>query len=99
MAEPEEFSVEGVTGTPVTLPIATGPATGYDWEFEFPSGVERLEDGPGRDVPEANRLGGAAGGNIRVAAPPGDHVMIARLVRPWDRANAIRTVRIHLHVA
>ena len=99
MAEPEEFKVEGVAGLPIALPISSGPATGYDWEFDMPSGVERLEDAPVRDVPAGAHLGGASGGQIQVTAPAGEHVLMARLVRPWGRGAPIRTIRIQLSVS
>jgi predicted secreted protein len=99
MAEPEEFKVEGVAGVPIALPISSGPATGYDWEFDLPDGVERLEDGPQRDVPAGAHLGGAPGGQIQVMAVPGEYVITGQLVRPWSRNAPIRTVRIYLSVA
>jgi predicted secreted protein len=99
MAEPEEFKVEGTAGLPIALPISTGPATGYGWEFDLPNGVERTKDAPGRDVPDDAGLGGAQGGQIQVTAVPGEHVIMARLVRPWNRDMPIRTVRIHLTVS
>ncbi|HXB73475.1 MAG TPA: hypothetical protein VNY05_34875 [Candidatus Acidoferrales bacterium] len=99
MAAPEEYKVEGVSGLPITLPISTGPATGYAWEFDLPTGVRRLADAADRDAPEAGWLGGAQGGRIQVTAVPGEHVIMARLVRPWNRDLPIRTVRIHLSVS
>jgi hypothetical protein len=99
MAEPEEFKVEGVAGLPIALPISSGPATGYDWEFDMPDRVERLADAPERDVPAGAHLGGAPGGQIQVTAPSGEYVLMARLVRPWSRGAPIRTVRIYLRVS
>lgn len=98
-AEPEEFQVQGVAGVPIALPISTGPATGYGWEFDLPEGVERLPDAGERDVPASGYAGGALGGRVQVAAVPGEHVLTARLVRPWRRDAPIRTVRIHLSVS
>jgi predicted secreted protein len=98
MAEPEELQAEGVAGLPITLPISTGPATGYDWEFELPEGVERLPDRPERDATTAGQPGGALGGRIQVTAVAGDHVLTGRLVRPWRRDAPIRTVQIRLSV-
>jgi predicted secreted protein len=99
MADPEEVEIEGVSGQPITLPIANCPATGYRWELDLPDGVEQLDDGPPRDVPEAGRLGGAAGGNLRVEARAGDYVINARLARPWERDQPVRRLRIHLKVS
>ena len=80
------------------LPIATGPATGYRWSLELPEGVVRLDDGPQRDVASDERLGGAAGGYLRVEAPAGEHVVVARLARAWDPTDEVRAVRVRLHV-
>ena len=98
-AGPEEFQVEGVVGLPITLPISTGPATGYGWEFDLPDGVERLPDAPEMDVTTAGQSGGALGGRIQVKAVAGEHVLTARLVRPWRRDAPIRMVRIYLSVS
>jgi predicted secreted protein len=98
VVEREELEAQGVAGEPITLPIAHGPATGYGWELELPPGVEQIEDEPGEELPPDVRLGGAAGGHPRVRAPAGDHVILARLVRPWEPDHPARTVRIHLHV-
>ena len=94
----EDLDVEGKAGEPITLPIAGGPATGYAWSLELPKGVERIEDGPERSVDPSKRLGGASGGYLRVTAPPGDHMITARLARPWDPNHPARVVVIHLHV-
>ncbi len=97
--EPSEcLDVEGKAGEPVTLPIAAGPATGHAWRLELPEGVQQIEEGPERPVPEAERLGGAAGGYLRVTASPGDHLLIARLARPWEPDRPVRVVAIHLHI-
>ena len=98
MVEPEDLETMGVAGKPILLPIAHGPATGYDWELDLPAGVERTEDAPGEEPPEDVRLGGSSGSHLCVTAPPGDHVIVARLVRPWERDRPARTVRIHLYV-
>jgi predicted secreted protein len=90
--------VEGRPGAPITLPISTGPATGYGWQLELPEGVLRIADGPGRTLDPSVRMGGAEGGPLRVTAPSGEHLLGARLVRPWDPDDAIRVVRIRLHV-
>jgi hypothetical protein len=50
VAGPEEFKVEGASGLPITLPISTGPATGYAWEIDLPNGVARLADASERDA-------------------------------------------------
>jgi len=94
----EEFEVSGVAGEPIRLPIATGPATGHRWNLELPEGVVRIEDERGRAVDPAVRLGGAAGGNLQVMATSGEHVIIARLARPWEPDQSVRVVRILLHV-
>ena len=99
MTETERFQLDAVAGSPVSLPITTGPATGYSWELELPDGVERIEDGPGRDPPDARQLGGSTRAPLRVTAPAGDHVVHARLVRPWQTDRPIRTARIELRVA
>ncbi len=98
MAEPEELQADGVAGEPIRLPIAHGPATGYAWELELPTGVERIEDEPGEEPPADARLGGSAGGRLRVRAPSGQHVILARLVRPWEPDRPARTVLIRLNV-
>ena len=97
--EPEEFEVEGVAGEPIRLPITTGPATGYAWNLELPDGVERIEDEPGQKLDPSVRLGGAEGGHLQVTATGGDHVIVARLARPWEPDQPIRVVKIQLHVS
>jgi predicted secreted protein len=97
-AEAEELEVDGVAGEPITLPIWTGPATGYAWQLELPPGVVRIEDAPARAVDPSARLGGAEGGAMRVTAPAGEFVIEGRLARPWDPQDAVRVVRIRLHV-
>ena len=94
----ESVDVAGKSGEPIVLPIATGPATGYAWHLELPKGVERIADGPAREIDPAKRLGGAAGGYIRVNAPAGEHLIIARLARSWDIDHPVRVVGIRLHV-
>jgi hypothetical protein len=44
-------------------------------------------------------LGGAAGGYLQVTAPRGEHVITARLARPWEPDKPVRVVTIRLHVA
>jgi hypothetical protein len=58
----------------------------------------RAGDGPARAVEPGERLGGAGGGNLRVTAPAGEHVLTARLARPWQPDAPIRVVRVRLHV-
>jgi predicted secreted protein len=94
----EYFVVQGTSGNPIELPIAAGPATGHVWKLELPHGVERIEDGPQRPVDPSTRLGGATGGNLRVKAPRGEHVITARLARPWQPDSPARVVQIRLHV-
>jgi predicted secreted protein len=93
---PEEMVVEGSAGAAVTLPLVTGPATGYGWLLDLPEGVERVADTPGPDVPPGEHLGGAAGGHLQVTAPIGEHLIVARFARPWAPENALQTVRIRL---
>ena len=97
--EPSEYlDVEGRAGEPIALPIAGGPATGHAWSLELPEGVERIEDGPQRPLDPSLRLGGASGGYLRVTAPRGEHVIVARLARPWQPDQPVRVVSIRLHV-
>lgn len=97
--EPSEYlDVKGTAGEAITLPIATGPATGHVWKLELPEGVERIEDGPERPVEPAERLGGASGGHLRIRAPRGVHTIIARLARPWEPDRPTRVVRIRVDV-
>jgi predicted secreted protein len=99
LPEPSEtMDVEGKAGEPITLPIASGPATGYAWRLDLPEGVARIEDGPPRTVQPAERLGGATGGYLRVTAPAGEHLVVARLARPWEPDRPARVVSIRLHV-
>jgi hypothetical protein len=51
------------------------------------------------DVTTAGQSGGALGGRIQVKAVAGEHVLTARLVRPWRRDAPIRMVRIYLSVS
>jgi hypothetical protein len=94
----EDLVAAGAAGQPIELPIATGPATGFSWHLELPEGTQRIEDGAERPVDASVRLGAASGGPLRVIAPSGEHLIIAKLTRPWDLDRAIRTVRIRLHV-
>jgi predicted secreted protein len=94
----EEHEVEGVAGQPVTLPIAGGPATGHRWFLDLPAGVEQIDDGPQRDPDPGAALGAAAGGYLRVVAERGEHVVAARLARPWEPDSPVRRVRIRLLV-
>jgi predicted secreted protein len=97
--EPSEcLDVEGNAGEPIGLPIANGPATGYAWQLDLPAGVVRIEDGPERQVDPSGRLGWPAGGQLRVTAPRGEHVIVARLIRPWEPDQPVRVVKICLHV-
>jgi predicted secreted protein len=95
----EEFDLQGAAGQPVALPIGPGPATGYTWALTMPTGIQRLEDAAGPEVPAAHKLGAAAAGAIRVvAAAPGNYTIEGRLARPWDQEDVVRTVRIQLHI-
>jgi len=94
----EEFTVQGTAGEPIQLPIAAGPATGYVWQLEMPTGVHRIGDGPERQVDPKSALGAASGGRLQVTAQAGDYVVSARLARPWQGDLPVRIVRIRLHV-
>lgn len=94
----EYLDTEGKAGEAIALPIAAGPATGYSWRLDLPAGVKRTEDSPGRTLDPSVRLGGAEGGYLQVTAPRGEHVIVARLARPWEADNAVRIVTIRLHV-
>ena len=96
---PEYLDIEGKAGEVIALPIAGGPATGYAWRLELSAGVERVDDSPERPLDPSVRLGGAAGGYLRVTAPRGEHVIAAWLARPWEPDNPVRVVTIRLHVA
>lgn len=93
----EELEAHGEAGEAIALPISVGPPTGYKWEIELPPGVERLTDAPGVEPEAAVRLGSGRGGALRVRAPRGEHVIAARLVRPWEPDQPIRQVRIRVH--
>src|SRR5216684_3869644 len=90
---PEDLDVEGRAGEVVVLPIAVGPATGHVWRLELPDGVKRIDDGPERPLEPSERLGGASGGYLRVTAARGEHVLFARLARPWQTDRPVRVVR------
>jgi predicted secreted protein len=94
----ESLDVDGKAGEVTILPLGSGPATGYAWRLDLPEGVDRLEDGPALVLDPSVRLGGTESGCLRVAAPSGDYVIIARLARPWEPHKPARVVRIHLHV-
>ena len=94
----EYLNVEGKAGEPLTLPLALGPATGYAWRLDLPQGVERIEDGPPRPVDPSVQLGGAEGGHLRVIASSGEHVIVARLARPWEPDKPVRVVEIRLQI-
>jgi len=98
VAEPEELEVEGLAGEPLDLPIGGGPPAGYSWELELPPGVERLADSSGDEPPPDVLLGGSRGARVRVRAPAGEHVILGKLVRPWQPDEPARTVRIRLRV-
>jgi predicted secreted protein len=98
MESSSEYRVEGKAGEPIPLPISSGPATGYAWKLEAPSGVERIENEAGRTVDASIRPGSSAGGRLQVRAERGDHVIVARLVRSWDPGHPANVVTIHLHV-
>jgi len=98
VVEPEELEAEGRPGEPITLPITVGPPTGYAWELELPPGVERLEDEPGEELRPEVRLGGSTGAHLRVRAPSGEHLIVARHVRPSEPDEPARIVRIRLRV-
>jgi predicted secreted protein len=94
----EYFDVKGTAGEVIALPIAGGPPTGYSWRLDLPAGVERIEDSPARPLDPSLRLGGSESGYLQVTASPGEHVITARLARPWEPDNPVRVVTIRLHV-
>jgi predicted secreted protein len=94
----ECLDVEGKAGETIALPIASGPATGYEWRLELPEGVERAEDGPERQVEASVGLGSASGGYLQVRGPRGEHVVMARLARPWQPQMPVRVVKIRLRI-
>jgi predicted secreted protein len=98
MEPADEVDVSGAEGAPIVLPIKNGPATGYAWHLELPPGVVRIEDSPGSPPDRSESLGGSAGGFLRVTAPRGEHVVVARLARPWERQAPVKTVRVRLRV-
>ena len=98
MSTAEEFDVDGASGQPIRLPIGPGPATGYQWQLDLPEGVSRIEDTPPEPVESAQRLGASGGGYMQVRAPAGEHEIVARLARPWQPDQPVRTVRMRLHV-
>jgi predicted secreted protein len=94
----EDLVATGVSGQPIELPIANGPATGFSWHLELPDGTQRIEDGSERSVDASVKLGAACGGPLRVIAPAGEHLIIAKLARPWAIDRPIRIARIRLYV-
>jgi predicted secreted protein len=90
--------VQGSAGQPITLPISQGPATGFGWVLDLPTGVARVEDGPGQPIPPDQRLGGSNTAAFRVTAEKGRYRITARLVRPWQPDAPIDTVVIDLEV-
>ena len=98
MADSVSTVVHGTAGEPVELPIAQAGTTCYSWTLDLPAGVTRIEDGAPRAVPDGQRLGAAAGGMIRVTAVKGRFRIAARLARPWEPDNPVRTVAIDLIV-
>jgi predicted secreted protein len=93
----EELEADGLAAEPIELPIGGGAATGYKWTLELPPGVERIEDGAEREVDPAVRLGSGTGAHLRVKAVKGEHVVVARLARPWEPTRPIRVVRLSVH--
>jgi predicted secreted protein len=94
----EYLDAEGKAGEAIALPIAGGPATGYSWRLDLPTGVKRIEDSPARPLDPSVRLGGSESGYLQVTASLGEHVITARLARPWEPDNPVRVVTIRLHV-
>ncbi|HEY4029767.1 MAG TPA: protease inhibitor I42 family protein [Caulobacteraceae bacterium] len=94
----EVIELSGVAGDVIELPMRDGPATGYTWQLSLPNNVFRIADGPEREPNPASALGSATGGAYRVTAQRGDHVIGARLARPWAPGDAVRVLEIRLHV-
>jgi predicted secreted protein len=95
----DEVHLAGGQHEPITLPIAEGPATGYEWQLDLPEGVRRIDDGPPRTPEPGTAVGGAVSGYLRVEVDrPGDFIVTARLARPWELDQPIRIVRIMITV-
>src|SRR4051812_26408517 len=98
MESVEEFHVSGAANQPIQLPIKAGPVTGHSWTLDLPAGVVQIQDAPGAPVSPLEKLGASVSGNLQVTAAPGDYTIVARLARPWEQGQAVRTARIHLQV-
>lgn len=94
---PEELQIVGCAGVPIVLPLSVGPATGYEWALEVPTGVVRIADSDPDDAADPDRLGAPSGGRLRIIAVEGQHELRARLARPWEE-GAERDVVIRLRV-
>jgi len=90
--------VHGSPTLPIELPITQGPPTGYAWSLDLPSGVTRIEDGPGVPPAPGAHLGASKGSHLRVTAPKGHYRITARLARPWQPDSPARVVVIELVV-
>ena len=91
-----EMIVHGTAGQPVELPISAGPPTGYVWTLDLPDGVRQIEDAPGKTVKPGEHLGASVSGNFRIVAPSGHYRITARLARPWEQSEPIRSVVIEV---
>ena len=98
MAAIETVAIHGEAGVPVALPVARGPATGYQWSLSLPAGVSQVADGPAVPPPPGQHLGAASGAALSVVATPGVYRITATLARPWEPDKPARTVVIVLTV-
>ena len=90
--------VHGKGGQPIDLPIAQGPPTGHVWLLQLPSGVHQIDSGPPRPIAPDRAMGAGSGAALRVEAKPGEYMIVANLVRPWEPDKIARQVRIRLLV-
>lgn len=89
--------IEGKAGVPIMLNLRRGPATGHEWLLSLPDGVQQIEDRAPAAM--AHQLGDAAGGGVQVQARrPGRYRINARLARPWEPDQPVKTVEIDLLV-
>lgn len=105
--------VAGVAGAAICLPLSNSGTTGFNWELELPSGVTRVADVASDvlgDMPsdasksisevtgQTKQLGDGPNYQLYVQADAGSYLIIARLVRAWDKAHPISVMQIQLEV-
>ncbi len=95
----ESYTVEGVAGAPVCLPLGIAAATGFSWQLDLPPGVTRLEDvtDPAQQH-SVYQAGSGPASQVCVQAAAGDYEITAKLLRPWDKDDAIRVLKIRLKI-